>query len=91
MKIGIISDIHSNIEALEQVIKFMEKENVDKIICLGDIIGIGPKSKETLQLILNSNIDIVLGNHDLYYTKGLEIDDNITMYMLEQKKKYKRV
>lgn len=34
--------------------------------------------KETLELILNSNIDMVLGNHDLYYTKGLEIDDDIT-------------
>ena len=35
MMIGVISDIHGNIEALDAVLK----ENIDKIICLGDFIG----------------------------------------------------
>lgn len=39
MKIGIISDIHGNIDALNSVLKMLEKEEVDKIICLGDFIG----------------------------------------------------
>lgn len=39
MKIGIISDIHGNIEALNVVLKMLEKEKVEKIICLGDLIG----------------------------------------------------
>ncbi len=39
MKIGIISDIHGNIDALNAVLKEIEKENIDKIICLGDFIG----------------------------------------------------
>lgn len=38
MKIGIISDIHGNIDALNNVLKMLEKEKVDKIICLGDFI-----------------------------------------------------
>ena len=38
MKIGIISDIHGNIDALNSVLKMLEKEEVDKIICLGDFI-----------------------------------------------------
>lgn len=39
MKIGIISDIHGNIDALDAVLKELEKENINKIICLGDFIG----------------------------------------------------
>lgn len=39
MKIGVISDIHGNIEALNIVLKELEKEKVEKIICLGDLIG----------------------------------------------------
>jgi predicted phosphodiesterase len=41
-KIAIISDIHANIEALNEVKKDIEKENVDEVICLGDIVGYGP-------------------------------------------------
>lgn len=39
MKIGIISDIHGNIDSLEAVLKEFENIKVDKIICLGDFIG----------------------------------------------------
>ena len=38
MKIGIISDIHGNIDALENVLKELGKNKVEKIICLGDLI-----------------------------------------------------
>lgn len=78
MKIAIFSDVHANYQATKAILDDINKNSFDKIICLGDIIGIGPKPKETLELILNSNIDIVLGNHDLYYIKGLEIDNQIT-------------
>ena len=36
MKIGIISDIHGNVKALNTVLKELEKQNIDKIICLGE-------------------------------------------------------
>ena len=39
MKIGIISDIHGNVKALEAVLIELEKNKVEKIICLGDFIG----------------------------------------------------
>ncbi len=39
VKIGIISDIHGNIDALNAVLKELKKENIDRIICLGDFIG----------------------------------------------------
>ncbi|MEI3401861.1 MAG: metallophosphoesterase family protein [Clostridia bacterium] len=46
MKIGLISDIHGNIKALDAVLEQLEKENIDKIICLGDFVGGAPMSEE---------------------------------------------
>lgn len=40
MKVAIISDIHGNLEALKTTLQDIEKRNIDKIICLGDIIMI---------------------------------------------------
>ena len=48
MKLGIITDIHSNIIALNEVLKEFEKIKVGKIICCGDIIGIGPYPEEVI-------------------------------------------
>lgn len=78
MKIAVFSDVHGNYQATKAILDDINKHNFDKVICLGDIIGIGPKPKETLELVLNSNIDIILGNHDLYYIHGIKIDSDIT-------------
>lgn len=73
MKIGVITDIHSNIQALNAVLDELDKIKVDKIICCGDIIGIGPNPEEVVQaLIKRKNIIIaVRGNHEQYLLKGL--------------------
>ena len=39
LKIGIISDIHGNVEALEAVLENFKQNDIEKIICLGDLIG----------------------------------------------------
>ncbi|MCX7942551.1 MAG: metallophosphatase family protein [Dictyoglomaceae bacterium] len=62
MKIGFISDIHSNWEALDTAIKKLEKE-VDEIYCCGDIVGYGPDPNECVNYIRKLKIS-VLGNHD---------------------------
>ena len=43
MKIGVMTDIHNNIEALNAVLDKFFSLGIRKIICSGDIIGIGPK------------------------------------------------
>ncbi len=67
MKYGIISDIHSNLEALTVVLEELKGiRKVDKIICLGDIVGYGPLPNECIAEIRKlSAINIVAGNHDL--------------------------
>ncbi len=72
MKIGIITDIHSNSLALETVFKEFKERNIEKIICCGDIIGIGPRPEETMQIILKNKDKIICikGNHEKYFTDG---------------------
>ncbi len=77
MKIAIISDIHGNLEALKETFLDIEKRNVDKIICLGDIISKGVHSKECINLVKNK-CDIVLqGNCDEYFSKEYKDKKNL--------------
>ena len=61
---AILSDIHSNIEALTTVLADIEKRGIKTIYCLGDVIGYGPNPKECLDLIIEKTKWCVLGNHD---------------------------
>jgi len=60
---AIISDIHSNIEALEVVLADIDKQDVDSIVCLGDVIGYGPNPKECVDRVIDIRLAL-LGNHE---------------------------
>jgi predicted phosphodiesterase len=60
---ALISDIHSNLEALETVLKDIEKHGVQEIYCLGDIVGYGPNPRECVDLAMKCHM-VLLGNHD---------------------------
>ncbi len=65
VKLAVFSDIHSNIEALDCVLEKISLENVDGIICCGDIVGYGPEPNECIEKIKRLNdLKIVAGNHD---------------------------
>ncbi|HUT31377.1 MAG TPA: metallophosphoesterase family protein [Sedimentisphaerales bacterium] len=61
---AVISDIHSNLEALTTVLADIERRGIKTIYCLGDVIGYGPNPKECLDLIIRKTKWCVLGNHD---------------------------
>ena len=63
MKRAIISDIHGNIEALRAVLDDIASQGVDKIYCLGDIIGYGPNPRECIDEVMGFDM-CILGNHD---------------------------
>ncbi len=65
MKIAIISDIHSNLEALEAVMADISKKSVDKILCLGDLVGYGANPNEVIELLKKKNVLCIKGDHDL--------------------------
>ena len=62
--LALISDIHSNIEALTAVLDDIEKRGIKQIYCLGDIVGYGPNPKECLDLIIAKTQMSIMGNHD---------------------------
>ncbi len=64
MRIAIISDIHSNLEALTAVFTEANKLGYDELICLGDIIGYGPDPEPCLDLVFNNAKMIIKGNHE---------------------------
>ena len=64
MKYAILSDVHSNLEALETAFQEIENRKVDQIICLGDVVGYGANPSECLKKITEEAEEIVMGNHD---------------------------
>lgn len=64
MKRAVISDIHGNLEALQAVLKDIDAQQLDEIVCLGDIIGYGPNPCECLDLVIKRAKWTILGNHD---------------------------
>lgn len=64
MKYAILSDIHSNLEALTTVLADVDKQFVDQIVCLGDVIGYGANPNECCELLLERNPHIIKGNHE---------------------------
>lgn len=64
MKIAVISDIHSNLAALKSTIDYLEKEDCDKVVCLGDIVGYGPRPNECVEIIREKCQICLMGNHD---------------------------
>ena len=63
-RIGLISDIHSNLEALEAILCDVSLAGVDTLACLGDITGYGPDPSACVDLVREACDVVVIGNHD---------------------------
>ena len=74
MLYGILSDIHGNHDALDAVLRGLERERVDAYVCLGDIVGYGPQPLECLHRVRKVADYVVGGNHDLAVADKLSID-----------------
>jgi len=72
--IGVISDVHSNLEALEAVIDDLKNRHVNEIFCVGDIVGYGANPNECCDIIRQLEIPCVLGNHDFAAVTGKLVD-----------------
>ena len=74
MQIAIISDIHSNLTALEAVLSDIDRLGINKIYCLGDVVGYGADPAICIDLVRNRCELTVLGNHDLAVATGEGIE-----------------
>jgi predicted phosphodiesterase len=65
LKIAILSDIHGNFEALKSVYADIQQNDVDTLVCLGDMVGYGPEPEAVVNFIVEKGIAVVVGNHEL--------------------------
>ncbi len=64
MKIGLISDIHGNLQAMNTVLDALYRERVDLILCAGDLVCYGAQCNHVIDLMRACNIPSVTGNYD---------------------------
>jgi diadenosine tetraphosphatase ApaH/serine/threonine PP2A family protein phosphatase len=64
MRIAIISDVHSNLEALKTAFGAIDAQRVDDVVCLGDTVGYGANPNECLEIVRSRCSIVLQGNHD---------------------------
>jgi predicted phosphodiesterase len=64
MRVAVLADIHGNLEALEAVLIAIEREAIQHIVCLGDVVGYGPDPLGCIYRLQEVNAAVLLGNHD---------------------------
>jgi predicted phosphodiesterase len=74
MRYGVLSDIHSNVDALASVLRELDGLGMDTLVCLGDIVGYGPSPNETCDLLRERGCIAIAGNHDEAAVAGSEAE-----------------
>ena len=74
MRVAVLSDVHSNLGALEAVLAEIDAGGFDELWFLGDLVGYGPKPNECAALLQERAAICLAGNHDLVVLGKIEID-----------------
>jgi predicted phosphodiesterase len=75
MRVAVISDIHANLHALEVVAEAIERETLDAVWCLGDLVGYGPQPNACCAWAAERTQICLAGNHDLGVIGTLDLAD----------------
>ncbi len=90
-RIGLFSDVHANLPALEAVLADIDSRGLDDVYCLGDLVGYGPDPVGVIDLLRERGIPVVRGNYDegigtrrgecgCYYATGQARSDGAASY-----------
>ena len=74
MRYALLGDIHGNTEALTVILNSIKEQQIDKIVCLGDVVGYGAEPVQCLNMIRDLKCDVIAGNHDWAAVGKLSID-----------------
>ena len=67
MKIGLLSDVHAAAGPLREALALLRSHEVERLLCAGDVAGYGNELEETVALLQEAEVQVVLGNHDLWW------------------------
>ena len=84
-RIGLISDVHSSPGPLAEALEIFSHEQVDDIICCGDIAGYYESLEPTIELLARSNCKAIVGNHDQDYLEETSQDGESSIRVYLQK------
>jgi predicted phosphodiesterase len=76
--IAILSDIHSNKEALDVALDTLAKESISDIYCTGDLVEYPEDANEVIRMLQQNKVKCVMGNNDLAYLEQLDCSDCAT-------------
>jgi len=74
VRLAVISDIHSNLEALERTFRAIDDADVDAVYCLGDVVGYNAAPTACVDLVRERCEAVVLGNHDAAVARKADMD-----------------
>src|ERR1700744_6320854 len=72
LRVGVISDVHSNLPALQAVLESIDAAAPEEIWCLGDVVGYGAQPDECTELVRQRCAVSLNGNHDLAVTGEID-------------------
>ena len=75
LRIAVLSDVHGNLPALRAVLEDVDQVGVEKLWCLGDLVGYGANPDECVQLASQRSDVCLAGNHDLGVLAQIDIAD----------------
>ena len=75
LRVAVISDIHANLHALESVLEAVDADPPDRLWCLGDLVGYGPRPNEVTEIVRQRADLCLIGNHDLAALGRIDLDD----------------
>jgi putative phosphoesterase len=74
VRLGLISDVHANLPALDAALAALDRAGVDALVCAGDLVGYGPHPNACVDRIAERGVPTVAGNHDLMALGELSTD-----------------
>jgi putative phosphoesterase len=83
-KIALIADIHANDIAFERVVDEINREGIERVVCLGDVAGTGPQPRETLERLRSLDPRVVMGNVDAFLLKPTVSSNDEFMRKIEE-------
>jgi len=67
-RLAVLSDIHSNLPALEAVLDDLKQFTIDQIVVAGDVVNWGPFSRQVMERLMDLHPAVIRGNNELYLT-----------------------